>query len=96
MDVDFIDALVLEIKWRFTTALCHQTAAGLLVTVREYGEFVRITTCSGSAWCFASAQGTDCRCRGTMLGPHCASLRQGRPRFRGSGAMLSPGWGHPF
>ena len=38
MDVDFIDALVLEIKWRFTTELCHQTAAGL-------GE-----ACAGEAW----------------------------------------------
>ena len=55
---------------------------------------VRVATRSESAWCFASSRGADCRCRGTMLGPHCALLRQGCSRFRGSGAMLSPEWGH--
>ena len=54
-------------------------------------DWVRVMNCSGRAWCFASVQGADCRCRGTMLGPHCDSLRKGCSRFRGSGAMLSPG-----
>ena len=43
-----------------------------------------------------STHGADCRCRGTMLGPHCALLRQECSRFRGSGAMLSQERGHLF